>query len=81
MIDWLNLLGDEAREDALWRQKWEEHSSAGGKIWTKHDRREEEKNRKDKGDPMMDMLVNAFGPPQAIDPAVMKQLVDKLRAL
>jgi len=81
IIDWLNLLGDEAKEDALWREKWEQHSTTVGRIWTKHDRREEEKNRRDKGDPMMDMLVNAFGPPQAIDPAVMKQLVEKMRAL
>lgn len=81
VVDWTNSMGDEAAENKRWNEAWELHNKKVEKFLGKQDKREEEARRAKQGKLMENLLVNAFGPPQAIDPAVMKQLVDKLRAL
>lgn len=53
IIDWLNLMGDEAQEDAMWRDAWATHSKAVEKLMKASI---PEKDYNDDHDPMMQVF-------------------------
>lgn len=53
IIDWLNLMGDEAQEDAMWRDAWAAHSKAVEKLMKASI---PEKDYNDDHDPMMQVF-------------------------
>ena len=81
VIDWLNLLGDEAAEDAKWRDANEKHMQKVDKLMGRQDARERRREEKEFKDPLLNLLHNAMGAPRQMDPALMQQLIAQARGL